>query len=75
MQLPGHCRLAVRCEVAGRASFGGYGVVQVPRFQELLNYICANGFEHHVTINQARTADVITAAFNNYLGWQTFYHR
>ncbi|MFN8379662.1 MAG: L-fucose/L-arabinose isomerase family protein [Anaerolineae bacterium] len=56
-------------------TFGGYGVVKVPRFQELLNYICANGFEHHVTINQARTADVITEAFNNYLGWQTFYHR
>ena len=29
-------------------TFGGAGVVEIPRLQELLHYICANGFEHHV---------------------------
>ena len=37
-------------------TFGGYGVVQVPHLQELLRYICENGFEHHVAINQTRVS-------------------
>lgn len=56
-------------------TFGGYGVVQVPNFQKLLGYICDNGFEHHVTINQAHTAAVIDEAFNKYLGWSTYHHK
>jgi L-fucose isomerase-like protein len=56
-------------------TFGGYGVVKLPRFQELLRYICANGFEHHVTINQARVAGAVDEAFNKYLDWQTYHHR
>lgn len=56
-------------------TFGGYGVVEVPRLQELLAYICENGYEHHVSINQARVADAINEAFNKYLGWPTYYHR
>jgi L-fucose isomerase-like protein len=56
-------------------TFGGYGVVQVPRYQELLAYICENGFEHHVSINQARVAVAIDEAFNKYLDWPTYHHR
>jgi L-fucose isomerase-like protein len=56
-------------------TFGGYGVVQIPRFQDLLAYICENGFEHHVTINQARVAQPIYEALNKYLGWSTYFHR
>jgi len=56
-------------------TFGGYGVVKVPRFQELLAYICENGYEHHVAVNQARVAGAIHEAFNKYLGWSTYYHR
>jgi L-fucose isomerase-like protein len=56
-------------------TFGGYGVVKVPRYQDLLSYICENGFEHHVTINQAHTARVINEAFNKYLGWGTYWHK
>jgi L-fucose isomerase-like protein len=56
-------------------TFGGYGVVQVPRFQDLLQYICANGFEHHVTVNQAQVAAPIVEAFEKYLGWSTYHHR
>jgi len=56
-------------------TFGGYGVVQVPRLQELLAYICENGFEHHVSINQSHVAGMINEAFNKYLGWSTYYHK
>ncbi len=56
-------------------TFGGYGVVEVPRFQELLAYICEHGYEHHVTINQARVASAIDEAFNKYLGWATHHHK
>jgi L-fucose isomerase-like protein len=56
-------------------TFGGYGVVQVPRFQELLAYICEQGFEHHVAINQTRVSTVIHEALTKYLGWSVYYHR
>jgi L-fucose isomerase-like protein len=56
-------------------TFGGYGVVKVPRFQQLLQYICDNGFEHHVSINQTQTAAAVVEAFNKYLDWPTYYHR
>jgi L-fucose isomerase-like protein len=56
-------------------TFGGYGVVRVPRFQELLAHICENGYEHHVTINQALVASIVDEAFNKYLGWSTHLHR
>ena len=32
-------------------TFGGAGVVKIPRMQHLLRYICENGFEHHVAAN------------------------
>ncbi|MDZ4765301.1 MAG: L-fucose/L-arabinose isomerase family protein [Chloroflexota bacterium] len=56
-------------------TFGGYGVVNLPRFQDLLAYICERGYEHHVTINQTRVASAIDEAFNKYLGWATYHHR
>jgi L-fucose isomerase-like protein len=56
-------------------TFGGWGVVQVPRFQELLAYICENGYEHHVSINQARVADALHEAMSKYLGWPIHWHR
>ncbi len=56
-------------------TFGGYGVVEVPHLQELLAYICENGFEHHVAINQTRVAAVLHEALSKYLGWSVYYHR
>ncbi|NLX43413.1 MAG: fucose isomerase, partial [Chloroflexi bacterium] len=55
-------------------TFGGYGVVQVPAFQKLLHYICANGFEHHVAINRTQVADALYEAFTNYLDWDVYLH-
>jgi L-fucose isomerase-like protein len=56
-------------------TFGGYGVVQVPNFQGLLQYICRNSFEHHVAVNMTLVADAIYEALTVYLGWEVYYHR
>lgn len=56
------------------STFGGYGVVKVPRLQKLLHYICENGFEHHVAMNLSQSADAVNEALNKYLGWPTYYH-
>ncbi|GAB4566031.1 MAG: L-fucose/L-arabinose isomerase family protein [Anaerolineae bacterium] len=56
-------------------TFGGYGVVEIPNLQKLLHYICENGYEHHVAINQSQVADAIYEAFSKYLGWEVYYHR
>ncbi len=55
-------------------SFGGYGVVEVPRFQELLKFICENGFEHHVTVNPSLTGAAVAEALDRYLGWDLYHH-
>ena len=55
-------------------TFGGYGVIRVPEFQELLAYICENGFEHHVAVNPSQVAEALYEAFTKYLGWDVYYH-
>jgi L-fucose isomerase-like protein len=57
------------------STFGGYGVVKVPRLQELLKYICENGYEHHVSINQTTVAAPVHEALTKYLGWSTYWHQ
>jgi L-fucose isomerase-like protein len=56
-------------------TFGGYGVVKVPRLQELLAYICEEGFEHHVSVNQARVASAVNEALTKYMGWSVYHHK
>jgi L-fucose isomerase-like protein len=51
-------------------SFGGYGVAHIPNLQDVLYYICENGFEHHVAANFSSVSDVIFEAANKYLGWE-----
>jgi L-fucose isomerase-like protein len=55
-------------------TFGGYGVVQIPKFQKLLNYICENGFEHHVAINLSKTSGALAEAMSKYMGWSVYNH-
>jgi L-fucose isomerase-like protein len=55
-------------------SFGGYGVVKIPNFQELLRFICENGFEHHVALNPSQVAAALNEAFTTYLDWDVYYH-
>jgi L-fucose isomerase-like protein len=56
-------------------TFGGYGVVQVPNFQELLQYICRHNYEHHVAVSMTQIADAVYEALTVYLGWEAYYHR
>jgi L-fucose isomerase-like protein len=56
-------------------TFGGYGVVEIPNFQQLLRYICENGYEHHVAANLSSVAGVVEEASNRYLGWDVLLHR
>src|SRR5579884_1364163 len=56
-------------------SFGGYGVLRVPRLQQLLQYICRNGYEHHVAVNFGRSARAIAEALGNYKGWDLYHHQ
>ncbi len=48
-------------------TFGGYGVVEIPDLQELLQEICITGFEHHFAVTLGNVADIIEEAFINYL--------
>jgi L-fucose isomerase-like protein len=56
-------------------TFGGAGVVRIPRLQDLLRYICENGFEHHVAANLAPVSSVVHEAATRYLGWNVYWHK
>jgi len=56
-------------------TFGGAGVVEIPRMQSLLHYICETGFEHHVAANFSTVASATHEAATRYLGWQMYWHR
>ena len=55
-------------------TFGGAGVVRIPRLQALLRYICERGFEHHVAGNFALVASAVREATTRYLGWSVHQH-
>jgi L-fucose isomerase-like protein len=55
-------------------TFGGAGVVRIPKMQKLLRYICETGFEHHVAANFSKTASPVYEAAVRYLGWEMYYH-
>ena len=54
---------------------GGVALCKVDGLQQLLQYMCKNGFEHHVAMSRSLTADVLEEAFGNYLGWEVYRHR
>lgn len=55
-------------------TFGNRAVAQINNLQGLMNYVCRNGFEHHVVMNASKTASILKEAFENYLGWETYVH-
>jgi L-fucose isomerase-like protein len=55
-------------------TFGGAGVVEIPRMQRLLRLICEEGFEHHVAANFSESASSVYEAASNYLGWNMYHH-
>ena len=56
-------------------TFGGAGVVEIANLQQLLHYICENGFEHHVAASFSTTAAPIYEAATKYLNWPMHWHR
>jgi L-fucose isomerase-like protein len=55
-------------------TFGGAGVVEIPKMQDLLRYICEHGFEHHVAANFSSVSPSIFEAAHKYLGWPMHLH-
>jgi L-fucose isomerase-like protein len=54
-------------------TFGGAGVVEIPKLQKLLKYICREAFEHHVATNFGDVSKAVNEAAR-YLGWDCYYH-
>jgi L-fucose isomerase-like protein len=55
-------------------TFGGAGVVEIEGLQDLLHYICENGFEHHIAANMSTCAAAVYEATGKYLGWDIHWH-
>jgi L-fucose isomerase-like protein len=55
-------------------TFGNKAVASIPNLQSLMQYVCRNGFEHHVVMNASKTAAILKEAFENYLGWEVYSH-
>jgi L-fucose isomerase-like protein len=56
-------------------TFGCRAVIEVPGLQNLLQHVCALGFEHHVAISRSEVADTLDEAFTKYLRWETYRHQ
>ncbi len=55
-------------------TFGNRAVAKIDNLQGLMQYVCRNGFEHHVVMNASKTAGILKEAFENYLGWEIYQH-
>ena len=55
-------------------TFGHRAVAYVPELQNLLKYICKNGFEHHVAMTMGNVAEALDETFTNYMGWENYNH-
>lgn len=74
-----HGKLRAYCgegEITGDKlqSFGGYGVVKIPGLQTLLQYVCKQGYEHHVAVNRSHFGRAVADALGNYQGWEVYHH-
>jgi len=55
-------------------TFGTRAVVQIPQLQELMRFICQNGFEHHTAMTSSHCAANVSEALGKYLGWDVYHH-
>ena len=56
-------------------TFGGAGVVEIPRLRDLLRFICERGFEHHTAANLAPVSAMVHEATTKYLNWDMYWHK
>jgi len=54
---------------------GGKAVCKVEGLQRLMDFMCQNGFEHHVAMNRTHRATILNEAFEKYLGWEVYWHK
>jgi len=52
------------------ATFGGYGVVEIPQLRTLLQTIVKQGFEHHVAVAKDHVGRAVEEALKTYMGWE-----
>jgi L-fucose isomerase-like protein len=55
-------------------TFGTRAVVEVPGLQQLMRFICKEGFEHHAAMNASHVARSVHDAMATYLGWDATLH-
>lgn len=55
-------------------TFGNRAVAQIPDLQGLMQYVCRNGFEHHVVMNASKTGKILEEALGNYFSWEVYNH-
>ena len=53
---------------------GGIAICKIPRLQDLMKYMCKNGYEHHVGMVRGHVAGILEEAIGNYLGWEIYQH-
>ena len=56
-------------------TFGTRAVAQISDLQKLMQFVCKNGFEHHVVMNASMTASILKEAMENYMGWEVYHHQ
>jgi L-fucose isomerase-like protein len=49
--------------------------VRIPELQDLLKYVCTNGYEHHVSVNRSHYGRAVADALGNYKGWDVYKHQ
>ncbi|MFM1878021.1 MAG: hypothetical protein RLZZ241_887, partial [Bacteroidota bacterium] len=55
-------------------TFGNRAVARISDLQGLMQYVCRNGFEHHVVMNASNTSGILEEALSNYMGWGVYRH-
>ncbi|MBS1604271.1 MAG: L-fucose/L-arabinose isomerase family protein [Bacteroidetes bacterium] len=55
-------------------TFGNRAVARIAGLQGLMQYVCRNGFEHHVVMNASKTAGILEESLGNYMGWEVYNH-
>jgi len=54
---------------------GGIAVCAIPNLQDLMKYMCKNGFEHHVAMVRGHVSEILEEAIGNYMGWDIYNHK
>ncbi|MCX6327590.1 MAG: fucose isomerase [Bacteroidia bacterium] len=54
---------------------GGIAICEIPNLQDLMKYMCKNGFEHHVGMVRGHVSGILEDAIGNYMGWDVYKHK